>query len=87
MSYNLIFTDDANNPEVVLKSNSAGKFNDLPRVKIYLGNKKEQDIYIPNLNKANQISLKCKVSLQKQIEESFYIYYNTEYHEKKNCSF
>ena len=66
---------------------AAHKFDDLPRVKIYLGNKKEQDIYIPNLNKANRISLECKVSLQKQIEESFYIYYNTEYHEKKNCSF
>ena len=65
---------------------AAHKFDDLPRVKIYLGNKKEQDIYIPNLHKANRISLKCKVSLQKQLEESFYIYYNTEYHEK-NCSF
>jgi len=34
MSYNLIFTDDANNPEVVLKSTRAGKFNDLPQTNL-----------------------------------------------------
>ena len=30
----LIFTDDSSNPKVVLKSNSKGKFNDLPTNKL-----------------------------------------------------